>query len=256
MLEIFGTCLFFAFSIWPKTRKIWNYKIPIKKIPLEDFHLSIESFSTGILLAIPALFIRDMIINNFWAGKGSILLARVNDTYSAAHTLVWIPILLVFYVFYFGEKNILKACLLTAGMICLHESYWNLFYTATITYNQLEGGYLPSYLVTWIFLLTVLIIYGITFKKLALRIALIVLPILTIYFSYWLSLGFPVSLSSLSKTGTITIFYNSIFVAKLEIASWTIASLSTLAAYLFVKFVWQKHDNFWAVKLLRMAKAR
>ena len=256
-IEILLAMLVFTFINSKLAMRLWRnsrgHKIDFQKIVnytaiiFPSVFLAYALF--GINLGIPCLKVAGYCFLDYNGGALLLhglnydLLARVFGKPNSGHVAVWIFILGFYYFVMFlerhGEYFAGKALISTLGMIALSEFHWNLYYGIYLEFvsrtfvTQVLGGFVLSQL--W--LLTVIFIWYFYYRKFFLKMLAIVLPVTTTYFLAWFADGFPITLTSNATMNPqiYTIWYLNLLVNGIEIGSWAVISLICCFAYWAVK---------------------
>ena len=171
------------------------------------------------------------------------LLARTFAEPNTGHVMVWFGILgfynFVLYIERKSEYRVGKAVICMLGLMALSEFHWNIYYGVYLEFvthtlvSQVIGGFIISQL--W--LLTVIFIWYFYYRKFLLKMLAIILPVTTAYFAVWFSIGFPVTLTSNATMdpNIITQWYYNLTVNGIEIGSWFTICVISAFAYWAVK---------------------
>lgn len=168
-------------------------------------------------------------------------LLRMENSPNAAHSLVWITLIAFFFLAVYCTNNVFKALVLEAFILSLHELYWNIFYTVSISYSKIAYDQLPDYFMSIVLLCSNLMLCYLLLRKELFYYAVRVIPVLTVYFSIWLYyFHFQITIDSVGTT-LHTIYYSNPLTNNLEILSWCI--MTVVSALTLVQLENSKQTN-------------
>ena len=184
------------------------------------------------------------------------VLARVLSVSNSGHIICWLGILTTYYSIMYMERKSQylagKALISGLGLIAVSEFFWNMFYLVYLLFvtHTFELVTLGGFIISQLWLVTVILIWFFYYRKFLLKMLPIILPVEAIYFGVWFAEGFHITLTANVTTNPdiITQWYFNLGVNETEIGSWLCISFVTIFAYWFVKnHVWTKIENSIAV---------